>query len=575
MSAKSTAGVQEFAVPGRCSGRSTYQMSSRTTPSTLFLAFLIGGLGVLALHTTVGFGGSGLNAVFEYGVYTALMFGATFTVLVRAARVSDQRPAWMVMGAGMLSWSIGELYDTLFIEHTSAATGGTVSIADVFFLASYPCFYVSLTRLARAHLRELRIGMWFDGLIAGLGAATVAAALILPPILHSATGNPESVVVSLAYPIGDLLMMMFALGAIGITGWRPGSVWLLIACGMLVSAVADSTYLYQTATDSYRPGTWLESMWPLAAILLAIAAWTPARSLQRRRMEGWQMVLVPTLALVVALGVLVYGNIGAQLTLPALILAAATVLAVGVHLTFTLRQNLALLADSRRLSLTDPLTGLANRRLLMSDLRRVCKTADPLEPCELVLYDLDGFKLYNDAFGHPAGDTLLIRLSERLRCTVEPHGTAYRMGGDEFCVLFECSSLDNQTLVRASVAALSEHGPGFSITASHGVVRVPEEVCDPASVMQLADQRLYRRKEEVAARRAGAHVSLQAPSPLGATDRLLAAGVPTLSERGSRRWRRSADTHDSENALSLGEHNGGPLAGASPEQSPGDRRIGR
>lgn len=536
---------------------------------TLFLAPLIGGLGVFALHTTVGFGGSEGEGLFQDGIYNVLMLGSALVVLARGAFVREERPAWLAMGAGLLFWSLGELYYSILIEGTSREAGGSVSPADGLFLAMYPCLYVALGLLARRHLRELRISMWLDGLIAGLGAACVAAALILPPILDSATGVHSSIVVSLAYPIGDLLLMMFAVGALSITGWRGGNLWLPIAASMLVSGIADSTYLYQTATDSYQSGTWLECLWPLAAILLAVAAWVPSARMRPRQMRSWQMMSVPALALVSALGVLVYGNLGPQLTLPALILAAATVLAVGVHLLVTLRENLVLLAHSRRLSLTDPLTGLGNRRLLMNDLHLACKTAAAHEPWELVLYDLDGFKLYNDTFGHPAGDTLLVRLSERLKSTVEPRGTAYRMGGDEFCVLFDVSLQENESFVQSSVAALCEHSPSFSITASHGVVQIPTEVGDPASIMQLADQRLYRRKEEVAARRASAHLSVEGAGGL------LTSALTPIGEAGLAESLSSADAYDREDALPLGEHDGGSLAGTTPEQSASDRRIRR
>jgi two-component system cell cycle response regulator len=545
---------------------------------TLAIASLVGGLGVFALHTTLGFGGPGGEGLFQDDIYNVLMFGSALVVLARGAFVREERAAWLTMGAGLLSWSLGELYYSLLIEGTSAEAGGSVSGADVLFLAMYPCFYVALGLLARRHLRELRISMWLDGLIAGLGAACVAAALILPPILNSATGVHSSIVVSLAYPIGDLLLMMFAVGALSISGWRAGNLWLPIATSMLVSAIADSVYLYQTATDSYRSGTWLECLWPLAAILLAIAAWTPSTRMRPRQMNSWQMMSVPACALVSALGVLVYGNLGRQLTLPALILAAATVVAVGAHLLVTLRENFALLSHSRRLSLTDPLTGLGNRRLLMSDLRLACKTADSHEPWELVLYDLDGFKLYNDTFGHPAGDTLLVRLSERLKSVVEPCGTAYRMGGDEFCVLFDVSAQDSESFVQSSVAALCEHSPSFSITASHGVVQIPQEVSDPASVMQLADQRLYRRKEEVAARRASALVNVASAGSLlsGALSSSLSGALtPARDLDPPSEPRISGDAYDGEDALPLGEHDGGPLAGTMPEQGAGDRRVRR
>ncbi len=177
-------------------------------------------------------------------------------------------------------------------------------------------------------------------------------------------------------------------------------------------------------------------------------------------------------------------------------LAAATVLAVCVHLVATVRENVAMLAGSRRLALTDPLTGLGNRRQLMEDLHVACRRAGAGETWDLVLYDLNGFKRYNDTFGHPAGDALLARLSDKLKTVVAPHGTAYRMGGDEFCVLLRDVREHLDALVQASVAALSEQGPGFSIGAAHGVVHIPPELNDPAAVMQLADQRLYQRKDQ-------------------------------------------------------------------------------
>ncbi|HEX3392718.1 MAG TPA: GGDEF domain-containing protein [Solirubrobacteraceae bacterium] len=508
-------------------------------PSTIYLSTLIGGLGLLVLHTTLGFGGKSLNGPINDGVYNALMLGSAAAVLARGVLVrGEDRLAWLVMGAGLLSWSVGELYYSFLIEGTSAEAGGSITPADGFYLAMYPCFYVAVGMLARRHLRNARAGMWLDGVIAGLGAASVAAALILPPILDHATNAHSSVIVSMAYPIGDLLLTAFALGAIGVTGWRPGGVWLLIAAGMLISAIADSAYLYQTSTGSFQAGTWLECLWPLAAILLALAAWTPQRRVAARSMQSWQMLSVPTLALVSALAVLVYGNLGHHLTLTAVILAAATVLAAGAHMVVTWRENLALLVRSQRQSLTDSLTGLGNRRRLMGDLHLACRSAGEREPWGVALYDLDGFKLFNDTFGHPAGDSLLIRLAERLSCAVEPVGTAYRMGGDEFCVLFDRSHDGHEALIRASVLALAEDGHDFSITASHGVVHIPEEMSDPAAILQLADQRLYRRKAELAALR-------------------------------------SVDAYESEDDLALGQYDGDALAGAAAEQRASDRRIRR
>jgi diguanylate cyclase (GGDEF)-like protein len=461
----------------------------------LFLASLMGGVGVLVLHLTVGFGGPQTNELFDDYVYNALMFGAAFAVIARAIAVKAQRAAWLAMGAGLLCWSLGELYFTLFLQGAGEAGGG-VSPADGLYLAMYPCMYVALVLLVGSHLHELRISMWLDGLIAGLAAATLAAAVVLPPIMDSATGDVASVAVTLAYPIGDILLLVFTIGALGVTGWRPGRVWLLIAASMLLSAIADSTYLYQTATETYKANTWLEGLWPTAAVLLAVAAWTPWTRLLRKRIEDWRLVLVPALSLLAALGVFVYGNLHGRLTLPALILAIATVLAVCARLMLTVRENLRMLIGSRALALTDPLTGLGNRRRLMEDLQLACRLARPDAPWRLAMFDLNGFKLYNDTYGHPAGDELLARLSDKLSASVAAHGTAYRMGGDEFCVLFKSSPAADLEISRACVAALCEEGPGFAIGAAHGEVSIPAETCEPTDVLRLADQRLYKRKDQ-------------------------------------------------------------------------------
>jgi len=466
----------------------------------MFLACLLGGVGVLVLHMTLDLGGAQTDGLFDDGVYNVLMVCAAGVVIARAITVRAQRAAWLAMGVGLACWSLGELYFTLFVESSNSAG---VTPADGLYLAMYPCMYIAMTLLVGANLRELRISMWLDGLIAGLAAATIAAALILPPILESAHGDVVSVAVTLAYPIGDILLLIFTIVALGMTGWRPGRVWLLIAASMLLSAIADSVYLYQTAIDAYTPDSWLESLWPASAVLLAIAAWAPWPRIARKRIEDWRLVLVPAVSLLAALGVFVYGNVHRQLTLPALILATTTVLAVCARLMLTVRENLTMLVGSRRQALTDPLTGLANRRQLMEDLHFACGVASPARPWRLVMYDLNGFKHYNDTFGHPAGDALLERLAGKLHASVATYGTAYRMGGDEFCVLLDLRSVGDsdahaQSLERTSVQALSEQGGGFTIGAAHGGVSIPLEAGEPSAALALADQRLYQRKDRSA-----------------------------------------------------------------------------
>jgi diguanylate cyclase (GGDEF)-like protein len=117
----------------------------------------------------------------------------------------------------------------------------------------------------------------------------------------------------------------------------------------------------------------------------------------------------------------------------------------------------------------------------------------PERPQVLALFDLDGFKRYNDAYGHPAGDALLQRLSGELSEVVADHGRAYRLGGDEFCLLLEANGSD--AVLRAAATALGARGDGFDVTASYGRVALPEDAADTEEALHLADRRMYAAKE--------------------------------------------------------------------------------
>jgi two-component system, cell cycle response regulator len=152
------------------------------------------------------------------------------------------------------------------------------------------------------------------------------------------------------------------------------------------------------------------------------------------------------------------------------------------------------LAVTRRETLTDPLTGLGNRRRLVADFTRLLPAATAAQPLHVLLFDLNGFKLYNDEFGHTAGDALLARLAGKLAAVVADDESACRLGGDEFCVLVHGDPARLGTVRSAASLALSEHGEGFSIAPSHGVVTMPAEASTQAQALRLADERMYDQK---------------------------------------------------------------------------------
>jgi diguanylate cyclase (GGDEF)-like protein len=164
------------------------------------------------------------------------------------------------------------------------------------------------------------------------------------------------------------------------------------------------------------------------------------------------------------------------------------------------RQNERMLARSRREALNDALTGLPNRRAFTRDLEAALPQASSRRPAVVALFDLDGFKQYNDTFGHPAGDALLIRLGARLAVAAYGASTAYRIGGDEFCLLATGDPAGTVGLLKACATALSESGDNFGISSSYGFAAAPDEVSTAEEALRLADQRLYEHK---ASRRAG------------------------------------------------------------------------
>ncbi len=178
----------------------------------------------------------------------------------------------------------------------------------------------------------------------------------------------------------------------------------------------------------------------------------------------------------------------------ALSLAGATILAVIVRTGLTFRESSRILGVMRDHAVTDALTGLGNRRLLVGELERALEDGTASEPRLLAIFDLDGFKLYNDTFGHPAGDALLARLAVNLAAVVQPAGTCYRLGGDEFCVLSQVSRSEAEPLLASAATALSEGGEGFLVTSSFGAVSIPEEAAGASDALRVADQRMYVQK---------------------------------------------------------------------------------
>jgi two-component system cell cycle response regulator len=443
------------------------------------------------LQALTGLAGGLPGVAIDHGLTFALELGGGIACLVRAALVRDRRLAWTLLGLGVLVYAGGDAVWGLAGEPRAHPWA-----ADAAYVAFYPLTLGGMALLLADGRDRVAARLWIDGLIGGLTVGAIVVAFAYQPILRASAAGSAQTALSLSYPLADLVLVAFVLTAFATQAWRPGGVWVLLGLGIVIFTLADSLYAYQAANASFDDGSLVAALWPAALVCWGWAAWQPWRP---RRIEtgfGRQAFAVPALFAMVAVGLLCYGQF-TRISTAAVVLATAALLVATLRAGWTFRENMRLLTATRHEALTDGLTGLANRRRLMVDLERaVADSRAGGRPRTLAFFDLDGFKGYNDGFGHAAGDMLLDRLARRLAAEVAGHGRAYRLGGDEFCVLLEGAVAADDPLIAACAGALAEQGEGFQVGASHGVVAIPEEGDSATHALQLADQRMYAAKDD-------------------------------------------------------------------------------
>jgi diguanylate cyclase (GGDEF)-like protein/putative nucleotidyltransferase with HDIG domain len=423
--------------------------------------------------------------------YWIVVVGASLLTIMRGRWVHGrERAAWVLIGLGSLLWALGDVYWTLALAERDVIP--VPSISDAGYLAFYPLVFGGLCLLLRERIDGAPRALWVDGLTAALAAGALSAAVVLQAVLRTVGGDMLGVGTNLAYPIGDLILLGVVVVSGALRGWRPDRTWTLLGLGMIAFWVADSTYLVTVADETYAYPSVFDGGWTACLVAFSAAAWQPVcRVAVVEHRDATRFIALPIGFACLGLAILVIAAV-ASLNLVAVVLAGLALLTVFARLILSLAENTRMLAASRHEALTDALTGLGNRRALTRDLDGVFAGRVPASL--LVLFDLDGFKHYNDSFGHPAGDALLQRLAAKLSVHVAGTGWAYRMGGDEFCILVDLGA-DPVAAAAAAGAVLAEHGDGFAISCSFGAVVVPGEPADAKDALRIADQRMYGYKQ--------------------------------------------------------------------------------
>jgi diguanylate cyclase (GGDEF)-like protein len=436
--------------------------------------------------------GSGpVQAVYQLGYYVC-MVAALAAVLLRAASGGRYRHGWLLVGLTQAAYLLGDL--TWFAVVRGQVPEPYPSVADAFYLAQYPAAFAGLVLLFRRQVGRTAAAVWLDGVIAGLGLGAVAARFAFAEVVRIGSGGTALVVTNLAYPVGDLVLLVVVTSILTILRGSAGLRWLLLLGGFVVLAGTDSTYLVRLAQDSYRSPSLLDQGWPFAFLLVALAAWAPQRE-DRAGRGVTPMAMVPLSSAAAATGVMAASNVGTS-PVP-IVLAASAVLLTLVRLALTLQQVTSL-AHTRRLARTDELTGLPNRRAFYERAQHLNDAhAGDGRAHAVLLVDLDRFKEVNDSFGHHVGDDLLRLVGPRLAAQVGPDDLIARLGGDEFGIVVLghdpaeavaerlCASLE-QPFTLADVTV--------QISASIGVAHYPRHGTDGTTLLRRADVAMYAAK---------------------------------------------------------------------------------
>src|SRR3984893_6438898 len=467
----------------------------------IWAAYSLLGVLVIAYITALILRGPGVEWPFVDGwLVAAFEFLASVLCLYRALTLRRGRAVPLLLGLGVLSWSIG---DFVLTAESAAGGAGSPSAADVFYLGFYPLTYVALVLLVRRHTRKLVPASWLDGAVAGLGAAALCACFAFHAILQSLGGSAAAVATNLAYPIGDVLLLALVVGGTAVLpNWRRAQ-WILLAAALAINATGDTFNLFQSSAGGSRIGTTLNAVaWPVSILLISISVWLqPGRSdpAAVQRAPGF---LLPGLGAFAGLAIL-YAATMRHVPELGIALATLTLATVGVRLALSVRSLRAITEHRHRQSITDELTGLGNRRHLFQVLDAFFSDSSDARAPErrlgFLYVDLDHFKEINDSFGHAAGDELLKQIRPRLAGCLRGDDMLVRLGGDELgVILLDTDQQYATTVARRLMAKLQEpftlSAVTVRISASIGVAFAPTDARDAVGLLRCADLAMYRAK---------------------------------------------------------------------------------
>ncbi len=432
------------------------------------------------------------GAPVRYALVVTLLafFGLQLTRLVVAAALDRRRRySLLFLAFGVALWAAGSatVSASQAVEMVSfPAPGEALYLLSYLGMAAFLLLDVARRRLPAATV-------WLEAAVVCGAAVCVAAFAVLTPLSGRFDRGGLPLLLAILYPLIDLGLGTMVLAQMLLRqrdrSWRTAS----LALAFLGLAVADSSFLLSLEADSYSTSVLLDIIWGASFAVLVGAACAPPRKSARGREHLHARTLVA--AATVALVVLVLhpnGTIGWIVTLPAIV----TLVGAGARMVLALHEARGA-AEALRLSLTDELTGLPNRRSVLAEADVALRNRTPFG---FMLLDLDGFKDINDSLGHGTGDEVLVTVAQRMRDAMPPDVAVARLGGDEFALLAltgdELELLEIAHQVReVLLSPLQIDSLDLAIGASIGITVLTDTDTSATDLLRRADIAMYEAKE--------------------------------------------------------------------------------